>query len=128
MVFNILVSNDDDHLRNHGFIHDPACRLAPQPAVRCPARPSSAHERYLHLGIGPQGRLATLDNAFDARDAFGLSKTDAGLAIAEVWQPTREWKTCFEERGVPGKEIDKIAPAFRHIDDVSHPTLRKALP
>ena len=125
----ILVSNDDDHLRNHGFIHDPRLpgwRLSPLYDVL--PRPSSAHERYLHLGIGPQGRLATLDNAFDARDAFGLSKTDAGLAIAEVWQPTREWKTCFEERGVPGKEIDKIAPAFRHIDDVSHPTLRKALP
>ncbi|MEK7888016.1 HipA domain-containing protein [Burkholderia contaminans] len=129
MVFNILVSNDDDHLRNHGFIHDPRLpgwRLSPLYDVL--PRPSSAHERYLHLGIGPQGRLATLDNAFDARDAFGLSKTDAGLAIAEVWQPTREWKTWFEERGVPGKEIDNIAPAFRHIDDVSHSTLRKALP
>ncbi|ABB09868.1 hypothetical protein Bcep18194_A6274 [Burkholderia lata] len=37
-------------------------------------------------------------------------------------------ETCFEERGVPGKEIDKITPAFRHIEHVSHPTLRKALP
>ncbi|MDF3089661.1 MULTISPECIES: type II toxin-antitoxin system HipA family toxin [Burkholderia] len=129
MVFNILVSNDDDHLRNHGFIRDPRLpgwRLSPLYDVL--PRPSTAHERYLHLGIGPQGRLATLDNAFNARDAFGLSKSDAGLAIAEVWQPTREWKTCFEEHGVPDKEVDKIAPAFRHIDHVADAALRKALP
>jgi serine/threonine-protein kinase HipA len=129
MVFNILVSNDDDHLRNHGFVRDPRLpgwRLSPLYDVL--PRPSSAHERYLHLGVGPQGRLATLDNAFESKDAFGLSKTEAGLAIAEVWSQVREWKVCFEEHAVPGKEIDNVAPAFRHIDDVSSADLRKALP
>ncbi|MDQ1818106.1 HipA domain-containing protein [Massilia sp. CCM 9210] len=64
MVFNIFASNDDDHLRNHGFLWDPRLpgwRLSPLYDVL--PRPGLATERYLHLGIGPQGRLATLDNA-----------------------------------------------------------------
>lgn len=129
MVFNILVSNDDDHLRNHGFIRDPRLggwRLSPLYDVL--PRPSSARERNLHLGVGPQGRAATLDNAFAARDAFSLSRADAGLAIMEVWREVREWKVCFEARGVPGKEIDNVASAFRHLDHVTSAELRKELP
>ena len=64
MVFNIFASNDDDHLRNHGFLWDPRLpgwRLSPLYDVL--PRPSHATERYLHLGIGPQGRIATLGNA-----------------------------------------------------------------
>jgi len=48
--------------------------------------------------------------------------------IADVWRVVREWRVHFEGFGVPGSEIEKIAPAFRHIDDVSTPALRKLLP
>lgn len=128
MVFNIFVSNDDDHLRNHGFIRDPRIggwRLSPLYDVL--PRPSSAYERNLHLGVGPQGRAATLDNAFAARDAFSISRADAALAIMEVWREVREWKVCFEERGVPEKEIGNVASAFRHIDHVTSIELRREL-
>jgi serine/threonine-protein kinase HipA len=40
----------------------------------------------------------------------------------------REWKVRFEEHGVPADQITKITPAFRHIDDVSTPALRKLIP
>ncbi|CAG9243629.1 Serine/threonine-protein kinase HipA [Paraburkholderia unamae] len=129
MVFNIFVSNDDDHLRNHGFIRDARLqgwRLSPLYDVL--PRPSSAYERTLHLGVGPQGRAATLDNALSAADAFGLYGADALQAVAEIWAKVREWKVYFEGHGVPWKEIENIAPAFRHIDDVSSAVLRKKLP
>jgi serine/threonine-protein kinase HipA len=129
MVYNILVSNDDDHLRNHGFVWEPRMagwRLSPLYDVL--PRPSNASERYLHLGIGPQGRLATLDNALAAHEQFTLSRTTACALMAEVWRVVRQWRVCFEDFGVPAAEIEKIAPAFRHIDDVSTPALRKQLP
>ena len=129
MVYNILVSNDDDHLRNHGFVWEPRVagwRLSPLYDVL--PRPSLASERYLHLGIGPQGRLATLDNALAAHERFTLSRTTACVLMAEVWRVVRQWRVCFEDFGVPAAEIEKIAPAFRHIDDVSTPALRKQLP
>jgi serine/threonine-protein kinase HipA len=40
----------------------------------------------------------------------------------------REWKVRFEEYQVPTDQMEKIASAFRHIDDVSTPALRKLVP
>jgi serine/threonine protein kinase HipA of HipAB toxin-antitoxin module len=62
MVFNILVTNDDDHLRNHGFLHAPkGWRLSPLYDVV--PKPQVGSERTLVLGVGPHGRAAILDNA-----------------------------------------------------------------
>lgn len=129
MVYNLLVSNDDDHLRNHGFIRDPGLRgwrLSPLYDVL--PRASHATERFLHLGVGPQGRLATLDNALASHDKFTLSRPRACELIAQLWTVVREWRTYFDKFGVAAIEMDKIAPAFRHIDDVSTAALRKSLP
>ena len=129
MVYNVLVSNDDDHLRNHGFTWEPRLggwRLSPLYDVL--PRASQATERFLHLGLGPQGRLATIDNALDSHEMFTLSRATACEAIADIWRVVREWRGYFEEFGVSATEIEKIAPAFRHLDDVSTPALRTLLP
>jgi serine/threonine-protein kinase HipA len=129
LVFNIFVSNDDDHLRNHGFLWDPRLpgwRLSPLYDVM--PRASVASERRLHLGVGPEGRNATLDNAFAGREMFTLSAADAVQSIAEIWKVVREWKVLFEEYQVPADQIERITPAFRHIDDVSTAALRKIIP
>ena len=129
MVFNIFVSNDDDHLRNHGFLWDPRLpgwRLSPLYDVL--PRPSHATDRYLHLGIGPQGRIATLDNALGGHEMFSISQSRASGLIGEVWRVVREWQVLFERAGVSDADIAKIAPAFRHLDDISTPGTRKLLP
>jgi len=129
LIFNILVNNDDDHLRNHGFIWDPRLpgwRLSPLYDVM--PRASLASDRRLHLGVGPEGRVATLDNAFAGREMFTLSAEAAGESIAKIWKIVREWKVYFEEYQVPFDQIEKIAPAFRHLDDLSTASLRKLIP
>ncbi len=129
LVFNIFVNNDDDHLRNHGFVWDPRLpgwRLSPLYDVM--PRASLALERRLHLGVGPLGRIATLDNAFAGREMFTLSAAAAAGSIAKIWRILREWKVYFEEYQVPSHQIERIAPAFRHIDDLSTRSLRSVLP
>lgn len=129
LIFNIFVSNDDDHLRNHGFVWDPRLsgwKLSPLYDVM--PRATLASERRLHLGVGPEGRNATLDNAFAGREMFTLSTESAAQSIARIWQIVREWKVYFEQYNVPADQIEKIAPAFRHIDEISTPRLRKLLP
>ena len=86
-----------------------------------------ATERYLHLGVGPHGRLATLDNALAWHAKFTLSQARACEVIAQVWGVVREWRVYFEQFGVPAPQMDKVATAFRHIDSVSSPELRKLL-
>lgn len=120
MVFNIFVSNDDDHLRNHAFLWDPATRAwRLSPLYDVMPRPTLATERFLHIGVGRQGRLATLDNALSEYSRFGITKGDAQAVIDRIWRVVREWKTRFEGYGVPGQAIEQITPAFRHVDEVS---------
>jgi serine/threonine-protein kinase HipA len=129
LLFNIFVNNDDDHLRNHGFVWDPRLpgwRLSPLYDVM--PRASLASERRLHLGVGPEGRIATLDNAYAGRETFTLSAEAAAQSIAKIWGIVREWRVYFEEYRVSSDQIEKIAPAFRHIDDLSTRSLRKLIP
>lgn len=119
MVFNIFVTNDDDHLRNHAFLwssEQKAWRLSPLYDVMPHAMIGT--ERNLHLGVGEKGRFANLDNALSGYSRFGLTLREADEAIEKVWLVTRQWKTYFDEWGVPGSEIEKVSPAFRHIDEL----------
>ena len=127
IAFNILVSNDDDHLRNHAFVWDGqgrGWRLSPLYDVV--PRPQIAAERYLHLSVGPRGRLATLDNLLEAHGAFGLLKREAAAIIARVASVTREWRTVFEELGVPQAECDKVDSAFRRPREVGLDAIERA--
>lgn len=128
IAFNILVSNDDDHLRNHAFVWDEAgkgWRLSPLYDVV--PRPQVAVERYLHLSVGPRGRLATLDNLLEAHGDFGLLKREAAAIIERVASITREWRVLFEELGVPEVECDKVASAFRRPKEIGMEVVEKAL-
>ena len=126
MIFNIFVSNDDDHLRNHAFVWDhqlegwslsPLYDVMPHAVI--------ASERYQHLGVGPQGKLSTLDNAYGAKERFGLSPKDAMQIIDRIWRVTRQWRVHFETLGISDVQIERIAPAFRHIDAICSFDLRK---
>ena len=128
MVFNIFVTNDDDHLRNHAFLWETetrSWRLSPLYDVM--PRPMLATGRHLHLSVGQKGRLATLDNALSAYARFGITRQDALEIIDRIWRVVREWKVRFESYGVAGREIEAIASAFRHLDEVASPDLKKML-
>lgn len=119
MVFNILVSNDDDHLRNHAFLFDAkggGWRLSPLYDVV--PKPQVAQERMLHLSIGPQGRLARLDNALAGAGRFGLLRPDAARIIDRIVRAVRRWRDIFEGLGVPARECDRVATAFRRAADI----------
>ena len=133
MVFNIFVSNDDDHLRNHGFLRRtaeqgqlPGWSLSPLYDVV--PRPSMAFERQLHLQVGKQGKLATLDNAMSAYSAFTPQRTTALAIIRRVWGELRQWRTTFEELGGSypgtGRLLDQLGPAMRDLDAIASPALQ----
>ena len=122
MVFNILVSNDDDHLRNHAFIWRPALRgWVLSPLYDVLPRPQMAPVRYLHLGVGRQGRLATLPNALSGAPMFGLLEPEARDIIDGIATTVRGWRNLFEDIGVPATECDLVAAAFRRPRDVGWP-------
>lgn len=124
MVLNIFVTNDDDHLRNHGFVRDP--RLGGwvlSPLYDVVPRPVIASERSLHLGVGKMGKLATLDNALSHHAAFVPERPVAVAIMRRVWGEVRQWQNCFEEHGADGKLIDQLRLAFRDLHDIASPQL-----
>ena len=124
MVFNIFVTNDDDHLRNHAFIYDrefQGWRLSPLYDVV--PRPMVSRERLLHLGVGQQGRLATLDNAMSEHAAFIPDRPDAVAVIRRVWGAVRQWKVCFEEAGASTSLLNTMSLAIRPLEDIASQAL-----
>jgi len=119
MVFNILVTNDDDHLRNHAFLYDEKAegwRLSPLYDVL--PKPQAAHERMLHLSVGPQGRVARLDNALAGAGRFGLLPPNAAAIVDRVARAVRSWRDTFERLGVSARDCDRVASAFRRAGDI----------
>jgi serine/threonine-protein kinase HipA len=119
VAFNILISNDDDHLRNHAFIwHPPGKAWRLSPLYDVVPRPQVSQERRLHLSVGPQGRSATLTNLFEARGSFGLLRPQAIAIIERVSAAVREWRTHLESAGVSPAQCDLIQTAFRRPRDI----------
>jgi serine/threonine-protein kinase HipA len=120
MVFNILVGNDDDHLRNHAFVWDATHRgwmLSPLYDVL--PKPQQSSERFLHLSVGARGRLATLDNALSHAGQFGILPARAKEIVNRIAGEVREWRTFFEsDMGLSTATCDKVASAFRKPSEI----------
>lgn len=128
MVLNVIVNNNDDHLRNHAFVYDMASRgwrLSPLYDVL----PMNvvASERYLHLGVGEQGRLATLDNALSQWPAFFASREEALRVMQRVWVQTRDWMRHFETFGASQLDMVYLSGAIRRLSDLASPALEAEL-
>jgi len=87
-------------------------------------RPSAAFERHLHLQVGQQGKLATLDNALSDFSAFTPHRATALAIVQRIWLELRQWRSTFEETGANGRLIDQLAPAMRALSDIASPGLQ----
>lgn len=111
MVFNCLVTNDDDHPRNHGLIGvERGWRLSP--AYDIVPTPKASHERNLAMTIGDRGRQATISNLLSNCARFRLSEEQALNEIRRIVPVIRDWRKIFFESGVSPKDIEYIAQAF----------------
>ena len=113
IVLNVLISNTDDHLRNHGFLYagNNGWRLSPAYDLNPANGP-----RVLSLSIDLDDRTASLDSAFAVSDYFGLNTTEARSVAAEVGKAVSAWRLVAKKYGIASGEIDDMAPAFEHED------------
>jgi serine/threonine-protein kinase HipA len=117
MLFNILCNNTDDHLRNHGFLWDgkgwrlsPAYDIVPYPQVSL--------ERDLAIGVGRNGRQATLKNALSDAASFGLPQSQAiTLAVDTQKKVKGHWEAVFNDSGITGAELERLRTCFIACDE-----------
>lgn len=115
IVFNGLVSNTDDHPRNHGFINtgngyvlSPVYDLVPKPEI--------GSTRYLAMPFGKKGREFNVNNLLSNAEAFDLSKEDAKLVYENIKSTTSNWQPFFSANGLANSDMQYLENAFNHWD------------
>ena len=113
MVFSALVSNTDDHPRNHALIApgksfelSPAYDLTPMPHF-------SAERRDLAMTIGKFGRVANRVNLVSSAGAFRLEETEASALFDTMAEIVRNrWHAVFRREGVSERDCETVSGAF----------------
>ena len=116
IVFNILISNTDDHLRNHGFLYagPDGWRLAP--AYDLNPVPTDIKPRVLSTAIDLDDGSASLGLAMSVVGYFELDECKARVIAAEVGQAVATWREESARLGLTQVEINRMASAFEHED------------
>jgi serine/threonine-protein kinase HipA len=113
IAFSILITNVDDHLLNHGFLHVErgAWRLAPAFDIN----PFPDRLRELKTWISEDtGPSATIDALMSAHAYFGLAVPRARTILAEVEDAVAGWRDEARALGMRPADLDLFAAAFEH--------------
>lgn len=115
IVFTVLISNTDDHLRNHGFLRTSSAGWSLAPAFDLNPNPEGETKR-LETAIDERSTVASIDTALDVADLFGLSERAARVVLGEVLDATESWRETAVGHGLSSAAIERLAPAFDHAE------------
>lgn len=115
MCFNALISNTDDHPRNHAVIAtSKGWKLSPAYDLT-PAMPISLERRDLALECGDMGRYAHANNLLSQAARFLLKKNEARAIIDAMEQTVKDqWLPIARREGVSEKDCKTISSAFAY--------------
>lgn len=113
IALSILISNTDDHLRNHGFLHvrgeswtlSPAFDLNPDPAPG---------PKFLSTAIDFSETRASVDTLLAVAGYFRLGDSSAFEVLAEVVKAVEAWRSVARSQGLTRHDLEAMAPAFEH--------------
>lgn len=110
IVFNIAVSNTDDHLRNHGFILDKqGWQLSPAYDLN-PVTPTHG----LHQNINESDNRLDFSLALDVADYFRVKPARAKAILQEVRHSVSRWADKAKAIGINRTEQERMAQAFQY--------------
>jgi serine/threonine-protein kinase HipA len=112
MAFSILISNDDDHLRNHGFVRTSTSGWSLSPAFDLNPNPHS--QRELSTALDWDDYRADIHLLLSVAEAFRLDENQALGVLGEVCQATDRWRDVAASVGLDGDQIEQMEPAFEH--------------
>ena len=111
MAFNILVSNTDDHLRNHGFL------LAPLGWRLSPAYDMNPNEMGtgLTLNISENSNEQDIALALETAHLYQLKSDRAESILMEMRREISNWRVLAKKFGIGNSEIEQTKRAFRLV-------------
>lgn len=114
VVFNVMISNVDDHLRNHGFLWLGKAGWTLSPAFDLNPVPADLKARILTTNIDLDDGACSVDLLLSASHFFGLSRPQAQSILKEVAMATAAWREIAAGVGARNAEIKRMASAFEH--------------
>jgi len=111
IVFNIFISNTDDHLRNHGFI------LRDKGWILSPAYDINPNEdgTGLSLNIDLDDNSLTLDLPLEVVEYYRMDKEDGLIIIDRIRKAVSDWRRIANKFQLPKSEQDVMAKVFNRF-------------
>ena len=115
LVFNLLITNVDDHLQNHGFLHVAHGQWRLAPAFDINPFPDKDRESKTWLSE-QDGPIADVGMLLARATYFALDEAQALAVLAEVHSAVSNWRQVAlgPEVGLRPADLDDFAPAFEH--------------
>ena len=110
-VFGILISNTDDHLRNHGFLRSTSAGWSLSPAFDLNPNP---RRREFSTSLSGGGARNTIAGALDVAPVFRLTSEAAHGVLEHVSGATSRWRETAKRAGISADSIEQLASAFEH--------------
>ena len=115
LVFNVLIGNKDDHLRNHGFLYiEGGWRLSPVFDLEI------SPEKFSHaLALDDTGSLTcSLEKILQTSEYYGLSRDEGRSLILGISDIVFDWETAARKIGISARSI-KLMPRYdRYVKEV----------
>ena len=115
MAFSVLITNVDDHLRNHGFIHAGRGQWRLAPAFDLNPFPDRVRElkTWISEDTGPEAAVEAL---LSVLPYFRIPRAQANGILARMDSILSRWRQTGLELGMTGADLDQFADAFEHVE------------
>lgn len=115
LVFSLLASNYDDHLRNHGFLMRTPGKWSLSPAYDMNPVPEIERAQMPKTAISEDNDDSSIEAAIDAAPRFGLKPAAAKTIVREVFSAVAGWRKTGKKLRIPARTLDAYASAFDHL-------------
>ena len=114
LVFSLLASNHDDHLRNHGFLMRQPGRWSLSPAYDLNPVPEMDRVRMNKTAITEDQPEPGSSSALAAAGRFGLKSTESKKILREVFTAVSGWRKTGRQLRLKASTLDTYTSAFEH--------------
>ena len=112
IALSLLVSNTDDHLRNHGFLRESTAGWRLSPVFDLNPNPGPGSQRLTTtIAFGSPDTIETL---LEVAGLFRLTPREAPYVLAEVAEATSHWREVAAANALSPAAIERMEPAFVH--------------
>lgn len=112
MVVTVLISNTDDHLRNHAFLFSGGNGWRLSPAYDLNPNPLAGGTAYLQMAIDLDNTEASTELVLSVHKEFQLSLREAKTILADIRAVVQDWRDTAKSFNIGERECERMATAF----------------